>query len=43
MTIWLPNFKRCACNLDFFAIHKSNFAAYFTEQQIFGARKVDKN
>jgi len=40
-TLWLPNFKGRACNLDFLAIDESNFAAYFTGCQIKG-RNVDK-
>jgi len=37
--LWLPNFKGRACKLDFPALHKSNFAVYFTERQILGSEK----
>jgi len=41
-TLLLPNFKGRACNLDFPAQHESNFAAYFTESQLFGPEKSAK-
>jgi len=39
MALWLPNFKGRACNLDFPALHESNFAAYFTGCQLFWTQK----
>jgi len=33
-TLRLPNFKGCACKLDFSALNESNIAAYFTGCQI---------
>jgi len=41
-TLRLPNFKGRACNLDFPALHESNFAAYFTGCQLFGPEKSVK-
>jgi len=41
-TLWLPNFKGRACKLDFPALHKSNFAAYFTGCQLFGPENTVK-
>jgi len=38
----LPNFKGRACKLDFSALHKSNFAAYFTGCQIKRPQKAVK-
>jgi len=38
-----PNSKGRTCKLNFPALHKSNFAAYFTGCQIRQTRKVDKN
>jgi len=35
-------FFRGPCKLDFTALHKSNFAAYFTECQILGPEKAVK-
>jgi len=43
MTLFLPNFKGRACNLDFPALHESNFAAYFTGCQLFGPEKLIKS
>jgi len=38
-TLRLSNFKGRACNLDFPALHESNFAAYFKGCQLFGPEK----
>jgi len=40
--LWLPNFKGRACNLDFPAVHESNFAAYFKGCQFLGPEKSFK-
>jgi len=39
---WFPNLKGRACNLDFPALHESNFAAHFTGCQLFGPAKSFK-
>jgi len=36
---WLPSFKGRASKLDFPALRKNNFAACFTEKQIFGPKR----